>query len=330
MASTNGLPVPTLSSANNPPADFLALANAIDEIYGKNVSTTSALPATGNFVGQQIWVSDRSAFAEWTASGWVVDRPSLPTGAYLFVSGRKAPTGTLICDGASYSVSLFPLLAAYLRESVGTTTMTIANPGVFTKVSHGLVAGDRVYFTTTGALPTGLSALTVYYVIAAGLTADAFQLSTTAGGSAIVTSGTQSGTHTLVFSPYETGAVSSTTFKIPDNGDYVLSGRKPGSTEFGSIGVAYGSKTHTLAASEIPAHTHPVSDPGHSHNIPRFGGGSGGWGTVVNAGYAGAADQPYNYTAGSGTGITVNANTGSGGSHNNVQPTRAALIAIKI
>jgi len=51
-------------------------------------------------------------------------------------------------------------------------------------------------FTTTGALPTGITAGTTYYVIAAGLTANAFEVSATRGGSAVNTSGSQSGTHT--------------------------------------------------------------------------------------------------------------------------------------
>ncbi len=77
------------------------------------------------------------------------------------------------------------------------TSISIANPAVFTKVAHGLVAGDSVTFTTDGALPTGLLYKRQYYVIAAGLTADTFQVSVSPSGSAVVTTGTQSGTHTL-------------------------------------------------------------------------------------------------------------------------------------
>lgn len=80
--------------------------------------------------------------------------------------------------------------------SVGVFTVTIAAPGVVSKTAHGLVAGNAVKLTTSGALPTGLVAGTVYYVIAAGLTANAFELALTPGGAAINTTGTQSGTHT--------------------------------------------------------------------------------------------------------------------------------------
>ncbi len=79
----------------------------------------------------------------------------------------------------------------------GTVTMTIASPAVVTQVAHGLKAGSPVSFSTTGALPTGVTANTTYYVIAAGLTADAFQFSATVGGTAINSSGGQSGVHTL-------------------------------------------------------------------------------------------------------------------------------------
>jgi len=79
-----------------------------------------------------------------------------------------------------------------------TCTMTVASPAVVSKTGHGYAAGDKIMFRTTGALPTGVTAGQVYFVIAAGLTADAFEFSATSGGSAINTSGTQSGTHTLV------------------------------------------------------------------------------------------------------------------------------------
>lgn len=79
-----------------------------------------------------------------------------------------------------------------------TFTVTIATPAIFTQTGHGLVAGDIVYFTTTGALPTGIVVGTAYYVIATGLTANDFRVSATLGGSAINTSGSQSGVHTLV------------------------------------------------------------------------------------------------------------------------------------
>lgn len=85
-----------------------------------------------------------------------------------------------------------------IKITHGTFTVTIASPAVFTRTAHGLAVDDEVSFTTTGALPTGLVVGTTYFVIAAGLTADNFQVSETKGGSAVVTTGSQNGVHTLV------------------------------------------------------------------------------------------------------------------------------------
>lgn len=82
-------------------------------------------------------------------------------------------------------------------DSSATFTVTIASPGVFTLNNHGLVANQKVKLSTNGALPTGLVAGQVYYVVSASITANTFQLSATSGGAAINTSGSQSGTHTL-------------------------------------------------------------------------------------------------------------------------------------
>lgn len=87
-------------------------------------------------------------------------------------------------------------LSDYQAESGQNVTMTIASPAVISETSHGLSANDTVTFTTTGALPTGISPSTVYYVIAAGLTSNAYEISATLGGAAINTSGTQSGIQT--------------------------------------------------------------------------------------------------------------------------------------
>ena len=86
-------------------------------------------------------------------------------------------------------------------DRAATITVTIASPGVVTWADHGLQIGSSLTFTTTGALPTGLVAGTRYYVITAGFGTGSFQVSATEGGSAVNTSGTQSGVHTGTSSP---------------------------------------------------------------------------------------------------------------------------------
>lgn len=75
-------------------------------------------------------------------------------------------------------------------------TVSVASPAVVTWNSHGLSAGYAVRFTSTGSLPTGLSANTEYYVLAAGLTANSFQVSATRGGPAIAVTAAGTGTIT--------------------------------------------------------------------------------------------------------------------------------------
>jgi len=81
-------------------------------------------------------------------------------------------------------------------------TITIASPGLVTVTGgHGLSIGSPVSFSTTGSLPTGLTAGTTYYVLSSGFTATTFQVALTPGGTAIVTTGTQSGVHTYTGLP---------------------------------------------------------------------------------------------------------------------------------
>lgn len=83
-----------------------------------------------------------------------------------------------------------------LDDSVPTTvTITIASPGVITETAHGRPANAPVVLATTGALPTGLTAGTTYYVT--NPTTNGYSLSATKGGAAINTTGSQSGVHTV-------------------------------------------------------------------------------------------------------------------------------------
>lgn len=108
--------------------------------------------------------------------------------------------------------SLAAALKAYfnrpaLKFNFTSATVTIATPGVFSATAHGLVAGDTVILETDGALPTGLSVDTQYFVISSGLTANAFELSATLGGSAINTSGSQSGNHVFLKTSISPGII---------------------------------------------------------------------------------------------------------------------------
>jgi len=85
------------------------------------------------------------------------------------------------------------LIRFYGCRNYSVFAITIASPGVITKQNHGLVNDQRISFITTGTLPTGISVDTYYYVIY--VDEDTFRIASTSGGTAINTSGTQSGTH---------------------------------------------------------------------------------------------------------------------------------------
>ncbi len=87
--------------------------------------------------------------------------------------------------------------AVNIESDTNPFTVTVASPAVFTLANHGLAVGQKVKLRTTIALPTGLTAGVEYYVISSGLTSSTFKLSATSGGSAINTTGTQSGVHTI-------------------------------------------------------------------------------------------------------------------------------------
>lgn len=107
----------------------------------------------------------------------------------------------LMADGYSPS----PLFTGQARTSYfgasridKAVTITVAS-NLFNCTAHGLSAGDEVTFkVSTGSFPTGITAGTTFYVIASGLTADAFKVSATSGGSSVSLSGTATGTYSVV------------------------------------------------------------------------------------------------------------------------------------
>jgi hypothetical protein len=114
------------------------------------------------------------------------------SGGNLVLSPRNGNQRQI--NGRLYTI---PAAGVSLAPPSQTVTMTIASPAVVSWTGHGMPAGWPVKFSTSGALPTGVTAGQVYYVIATGLTANTFRFSATPGGAAVNTSGSQSGTHKI-------------------------------------------------------------------------------------------------------------------------------------
>lgn len=164
-------------------------------------------------------------------------------------------------DGALLSRATYPALWGALKKD-GTVTVTIANPAVVTWTAHGRQAGDKVRFYTTGALPTGLTANTDYFVLSTGMTADTFRVSATQGGAAIATTGAQNGVHTCRYAPHGHGD-GLTTFPLPDDRGiherYWDHGR--GTADSGRVFASeqmddIKSHPHTLVMDAVLPHTH--------------------------------------------------------------------------
>lgn len=130
-----------------------------------------------------------------------------------------------------------------------------------------------------------------------------------------------------------------TTFNLPD-----LRGRVPvgadnmGTGAAGRVpskaarGEAGGEQTHTLSETEMPSHSHAVTDPGHFHRAEQgdyfiCGPEKAGL-SSASLSLSGSQYALSNETETRTTGISIQAK-GAGSAHNNMQPYQACLYIIK-
>lgn len=191
-ASSNGGALVSFSAGTKRVALALG-SNALlthDDVCNGRLTTETGVPVS---------TSDRTAQGTIYFTPYLGNRVALYNGSswqvysfaqlsYAVVSVAGAVSNLNLWDSAG----TLTLEADYWLNS--TVTITIATPGVVTWTAHGLSNGDSIVLSTTGALPTGLTAGTTYYLV--NKAADTFQLAATVGGTAINTSGTQSGVHT--------------------------------------------------------------------------------------------------------------------------------------
>jgi hypothetical protein len=129
--------------------------------------------------GWGVGATSTAALRLWSQSNFGEDLIFAPKGGNIYYWSAAS---TLLSRGVN------------LSSLGGTITITIASPAVIT-LTTALPAGTSVQLGTTGALPTGLSTGTTYYIENVnGLTCN---LAATPGGTAINTSGTQSGVQSI-------------------------------------------------------------------------------------------------------------------------------------
>lgn len=106
-----------------------------------------------------------------------------------------------------------------------------------------------------------------------------------------------------------------------------MSGQKNGSLEFGSIGKAYGEKTHLQTVAEMASHTHIQDAHAHTTVDGNISSNQGPWyaqgGGIFNVRTAS------DITRSSYNAIATNQYSGGNTPFNVIQPTRSALCVIK-
>ena len=188
-------------------------------------------------------------------------RIAVEIGDYVW-SARRTKQYHLLCDGSSQLRSSYSALFDAIVPELGTVTITIAAPGVLTLAGHGLQTGEKVILTSTGSTPTGVATNTEFYVIR--VNANDFRLAGTRAnaraGTAITTTGSQSGVHKVRACPH--GIADATHFNVPLYTNRMMKGADP--TDSTSItghaphaqGELGGEEKHALTGAENGPHVH--------------------------------------------------------------------------
>jgi hypothetical protein len=117
-----------------------------------------------------------------------------------YIRGYTFGTGAAGATTGGFSTAQFILdeLTPY-TPTVGSITCTFSTPNITTASAHGLQPGAIVKFSSTGTLPTGITANQEYNVLLAGFTLTQFRVSEVAGSTTAVTFvGAGAGTHSFI------------------------------------------------------------------------------------------------------------------------------------
>jgi hypothetical protein len=171
-----------------------------DFALAANFAVTLKYDATDSFwrqIGGPSAAGSGSGSGNGTLTSVACGNTTITTSGTCYSNGQL--NGTTTNDNASpgnigeYVASNCPILTA-------TVTITIASPAVVTFVGHGMSGICPVVFSTSGSLPTGITAGTTYWTIPSSITPNTFQIATSipnaVAGTAVNTSGSQSGTQT--------------------------------------------------------------------------------------------------------------------------------------
>ena len=120
-----------------------------------------------------------------------------------------------------------------------------------------------------------------------------------------------------------------TTFNVPDLRQKTVVGVGTNTTNNYGLGNTGGEENHTLTVNEIPAHTHTINDPGHSHALTNTAANDQNNDGIAGSNKLSSIKSTVATTVSAVTNITIN-NAGGGAAHNNMQPYLALNYIIKI
>jgi len=228
---------------------------------GNSVTIENATAGTGkvtipNGATMLVYTDGANVFEGITAAngGEIVTTTGTQTLTNKTLTAPKFADGGFIADPNGNEILVFDSIASAVNEitvgnaasSTPTATITIASPCVVT-VSATPANGTPLTFTTTGALPTGLSINTTYYV--KYIDSTTFNVSATPGGASINTSGSQSGTHTANFVGMPIISTSGTGTDISLN----LTPKGAGTVQVNGVAVTTVSGAQTLSDKTLAA-----------------------------------------------------------------------------
>jgi hypothetical protein len=238
--------------------------------YSFNPLTTSGAFGTGTALPVTSVISGATLAnpCVLTLATTVVQSSATRTGNPSVVGMTITPSGvsgTTQLNGNIYTVSAVnvggdPNKVAIDVDATGfsafnsaTVTLTIASPGNVAWASHGLNANNRVVFSTTGALPTGLTVGREYFVKTV-VDVNNFTVSASAGGTVIAFTGSQSGVQTCAYAPGIATYVNAGTwlynFRLASKASTRLQGYTYGTP---AVGTKSNYQNFTEAGGEFPS-----------------------------------------------------------------------------
>lgn len=262
----------------------------LDDAIGFRIVTSGTRP-TAPFIGQPIKETDTGDIRYWDGDSWE-QLSGVPVGTIQLWPVATIPPGFLKCDGSSLLRASYPALFGLIGTTYGlgtdiTTSTTFEVPDFSGRVAVGpgqvkdikkapqsgvdvssnrltipdmqnfdWVTGQGVTLSSSGVMPGGLSAGTVYYLVKGTATTTAFATSRPNARAGILVDITSQGTGNI-------------SVEMSDN--FTVSLAHP-----------YGESTHQLLGVEMPGHQHAPGGGGNSY--VSLGNGGGGLANITTGG----------------------------------------------